>query len=163
MLNQQIDYGQLVEKALAAGGARRARSGRRAGHAGPHHLYITFRTDHPGVVIDDTLHARYPNEMTIVLQHEFWGLEVDDERFAVTLSFNDVSHRLDIPFDGGEGVRRSERRVRAAVHARERAAAAAAAEPDAGRRAAGAAAQSPMPPAPPAAPRSCTLDRFRKK
>jgi hypothetical protein len=69
------------------------------GLPGRHHLYITFRTDHPGVVLDDGLRARYPSEMTVVLQHEFWGLEVDDERFAVTLSFGGQSQRLEIPFE----------------------------------------------------------------
>ena len=69
------------------------------GLPGRHHLYITFRTDHPGVVLDDGLRARYPSEMTVVLQHEFWGLEVDDHRFAVTLSFGGQSQRLEIPFE----------------------------------------------------------------
>jgi hypothetical protein len=98
MLNQQIDYASLVEKALLR--VVRDVLGMVAEHGMPggHPLYITFRTDHPGVVMDDVLHARYPSEMTIVLQHEFWGLEVSDDRFAVTLSFNNVSQRLDIPF-----------------------------------------------------------------
>ena len=69
------------------------------GLPGRHHLYITFRTDHPGVVIDDGLRARYPSEMTVVLQHEFWGLEVGDERFGVTLSFGGQAQRLEIPFE----------------------------------------------------------------
>jgi uncharacterized protein len=98
MLNQQIDYASLVEKALLRVVHDVLGMVAEQGMPGRHHLYITFRTDHPGVVIDDTLQARYPNEMTIVLQHEFWGLEVSDERFAVTLSFNNVSQRLDIPF-----------------------------------------------------------------
>lgn len=97
MLNQHIDYGSLVEKALL--GVVRDVLGMVAEHGlpGRHHLYITFRTDHPGVVMDDALHARYPNEMTIVLQHEFWGLEVAADRFSVTLKFNNVPHRLEIP------------------------------------------------------------------
>lgn len=97
MLNQQIDYGSLVEKALL--GVVRDVLGMVAGHGlpGRHHLYITFRTDDPGVVMDDALHARYPNEMTIVLQHEFWGLEVAADRFSVTLKFNNVPYRLEIP------------------------------------------------------------------
>jgi hypothetical protein len=69
------------------------------GLPGRHHLYITFRTDHPSVVIDDSLRERYPVEMTIVLQHEYWGLEVGAERFAIGLSFNDVPHRLEVPFE----------------------------------------------------------------
>ena len=68
------------------------------GLPGRHHFYITFRTDHPGVVVGDGLRARYPSEMTIVLQHEYWGLEVGPDGFAVTLSFNGAAQRLVIPF-----------------------------------------------------------------
>jgi uncharacterized protein len=98
MLNQQIDYASLVEQALLRVVHDVLAMVAEQGLPGRHHLYITFRTDHPGVVMDDALRARYPHEMTIVLQHEFWGLEVSDDRFAVTLSFNNVSQRLDIPF-----------------------------------------------------------------
>jgi uncharacterized protein len=98
MLTSQIDYASLVEKSLLRVVHDVLAVVAEHGLPGRHHLYITFRTDHPGVIVDDTLYARYPNEMTIVLQHEFWGLEVSDDRFAVTLSFNNVSHRLEIPF-----------------------------------------------------------------
>jgi len=98
MLASQIDYASLVEKALLRVVHDVLGTVAEHGMPGRHHLYITFRTDHPGVVMDDTLQARYPSEMTIVLQHEFWGLEVSDDRFAVTLSFNKVSQRLEIPF-----------------------------------------------------------------
>ena len=98
MLTSQIDYASLVEQALLRVVHDVLGTVAEHGLPGSHHLYITFRTDHPGVVMDDTLHGRYPSEMTIVLQHEFWGLEVADERFAVTLTFNNVSQRLEIPF-----------------------------------------------------------------
>jgi hypothetical protein len=98
MLHQQIDYASLVEKALLRVVHDVLAMVAEQGLPGRHHLYITFRTDHPGVSMDDALRARYPSEMTIVLQHEFWGLEVSDDRFAVTLGFNNVSQRLDIPF-----------------------------------------------------------------
>lgn len=62
-----------------------------------HHFYITFRTDHPGVEIPDYLKDRYPGEMTIVLQHQFYDLEVNDKRFTVMLKFNNVPERLQIP------------------------------------------------------------------
>jgi hypothetical protein len=97
MINQQIDYASLVEKALLQVVRDVLEMVAEHGLPGRHHLYITFRTDHPGVVMDDTLHARYPSEMTIVLQHEFWDLEVWDDRFTVTLSFNSVGERLEIP------------------------------------------------------------------
>jgi hypothetical protein len=62
-----------------------------------HHFYITFYTEHPGVKLPDYLKERYPGEMTIVLQHQFYDLEVDEDRFSVMLSFNNVPERLTIP------------------------------------------------------------------
>ena len=99
MSSSQIDYGQLVQRALRRVVHDALALVAERGLPGRHQLYLTFRTDHPGVELDEVLRARYPNEMTIVLQYEFWELEVDDDRFAVTLSFNDVPHRLAIPFD----------------------------------------------------------------
>jgi hypothetical protein len=64
---------------------------------GEHHFYITFLTDYPGVKIPDYLRDRYPGEMTIVLQYQFSDLSVDDTKMNVTLSFNNVPERLQIP------------------------------------------------------------------
>lgn len=64
---------------------------------GDHHFYITFMTDYPGVKIPAYLRDRYPGEMTIVLQYQFYDLKVDDEKMGVTLSFNNVPERLEIP------------------------------------------------------------------
>src|SRR5690606_10975043 len=64
---------------------------------GDHHFYITFMTDFLGVKIPSYLHDRYPGEMTIVLQYQFYDLDVDDEKMQVTLSFNNVPERLEIP------------------------------------------------------------------
>lgn len=64
---------------------------------GDHHFYITFITDYPGVKIPAYLRDRYPGEMTIVLQYQFYDLEVDEDKMAVTLSFNNVPERLEIP------------------------------------------------------------------
>ncbi len=69
------------------------------GLPGAHHLFITFRTQAEGVEIPDYLVARYPDEMTIVLQHEYWGLEIEAEHFSVTLSFSNRHERLVIPFE----------------------------------------------------------------
>ena len=98
MPDQPLDYGRFVERALRAVVRDALEVVAKRGMPGRHHLYITFRTDHPAVAIDDSLRARYPTEMTIVLQHEFWGLEVGADRFAVGLSFGDVPHRLEIPY-----------------------------------------------------------------
>jgi hypothetical protein len=64
---------------------------------GGHHFYITFLTDYPGVQIPKYLRERYPGEMTIVLQYQFYDLNVDDEKMNVTLSFNNVPEALEIP------------------------------------------------------------------
>jgi hypothetical protein len=99
MPEHSIDYGRLVEGALRRVVRDTLDLVAREGLPGRHHLYITFRTDHPGVGVAEDLRARYPSEMTIVLQHEFWGLEVAEDRFAVGLSFGGVPHRLEIPLE----------------------------------------------------------------
>lgn len=63
----------------------------------PHHFYITFRTTHPGVEMPDYLRERYPDDMTIVLQHQYWDLQVEEDGFVVTLSFNDQLQRIRVP------------------------------------------------------------------
>ncbi len=65
----------------------------------PHHFYITFRTSHPGVEMPDFLRERYPGDMTIVLQHQYWDLQVEDDAFAVTLSFSDQLQRMRVPYN----------------------------------------------------------------
>ena len=75
------------------------------GLPGEHHFYLTFRTDHPGVVIPPRLRAQYPQEMTIVLQHQFWDLKMDDEAglISVGLSFGGVPASLVIPLGAVTG------------------------------------------------------------
>jgi hypothetical protein len=94
-----LDYSKLVERALRRVVHDALSLAAEQGLPGRHHFYVTFRTDHPGVVMDEALSARYPTEMTIVLQHEYWGLEVDDDGFAVTLSFGNLPQRLAVPYD----------------------------------------------------------------
>ena len=94
-----IPYQQMMERALR-GLVREAldlASGE--GLPGNHHFYISFRTQAAGVDMPAHLRARYPDEMTIVLQHQFWGLETDEAGFSVTLSFGGRSERLRIPFE----------------------------------------------------------------
>jgi uncharacterized protein len=95
----ELDYGRLVEHALRRVVHDALTVAAEHGLPGRHHFYITFRTDHPGVTVGDGLRARYPTEMTIVLEHEYWGLEVGPDGFAVTLSFNGAAQRLEIPFE----------------------------------------------------------------
>jgi hypothetical protein len=98
MRRSRIDYGRLVEGALRTVVRDVLERLGKEGVAPPHHFYITFRTRHPGVSMPEFLRDRYPVDMTIVLQHQFWDLEVDDQAFGVTLSFNDQLHRMRIPF-----------------------------------------------------------------
>ncbi|WP_051929292.1 SspB family protein [Thermopetrobacter sp. TC1] len=73
------------------------------GLPGEHHFYIAFDTRHPGVVLSERLRERYPEEMTIVLQHQFWNLKVHAHSFEVGLSFGGVPERLEIPFEAIKG------------------------------------------------------------
>ncbi len=94
----KMHYERMVEDALRRVVHEALTITEQQGLPGTHHFYITFRTRHPGVVIAHHLLERHPDEMTIVLQNQFWGLEVEEMRFAVTLSFNKINERLQIPF-----------------------------------------------------------------
>jgi uncharacterized protein len=95
---QDIDYEALAQNAMR--GVVRAVLGRvaKSGLPGEHHFYIAFNTQAPGVVISKRLKEKYPEEMTIVLQHRFWDLTVTDDRFEVKLTFDAIPERLNIPF-----------------------------------------------------------------
>jgi len=92
-----LRYDKMVESALRGVVKQAIEEVMAEGLTGDHHFYITFLTDYPGVKIPDYLRDRYPGEMTIVLQYQFSDLGVDDERMHVTLSFNNVPERLEIP------------------------------------------------------------------
>jgi hypothetical protein len=70
---------------------------------GEHHFYITFDTRAPGVRISKRLHEQYPEEMTIVLQHQFWDLVVREAHFEVGLSFNGITEKLYVPLEAIKG------------------------------------------------------------
>jgi hypothetical protein len=98
MAQDLFDYPKMVETALR--GVMREALARtaREGLPGDHHFYVTFRTRAPGVGIPTHLLGKFPDEMTIVLQHQFRALEVADDAFSVNLSFQSRSERLRIPF-----------------------------------------------------------------
>jgi hypothetical protein len=98
MGEEGLRYDAMVEQALRSVVRRALSYAAERGLPVDHHFYISFRTNDPGVDIPAQLRSRYPNEMTIVLQHQFWGLDVGEEAFGVTLSFADVPERLTIPF-----------------------------------------------------------------
>jgi len=93
-----MNYNGLVQDALRGVVRQALVRVARQGLPGAHHLYIAFRTHDAGVDIPDFLMERYPEEMTIVLQHQFWGLTVREADFEVQLSFNKSPQRLVIPF-----------------------------------------------------------------
>jgi hypothetical protein len=98
MSDDSMRYDRMVEEAMR--GVVRSALERVAeeGLPGEHHFYITFRTGADGVEVPSHLQERYPDEMTIVLQHRFSDLEVGTSGFGVTLSFNDVPSRLIVPY-----------------------------------------------------------------
>ena len=93
-----LRYDQWIAEALSSVVKRALDLASARGMPGEHHFYITFRTDAPGVEMPSHLRARYPEDMTIVLQHQYTDLVVGDEYFAVTLSFQGRSSRLSIPY-----------------------------------------------------------------
>ena len=94
-----LRYDLMVERALRAVVRDALNVAADEGLPGDHHFYITFRTDSPGVEISEALRTRYPEEMTIVVQHQFWDLAVADDYFAVTLSFSGRPERLVVPYE----------------------------------------------------------------
>ncbi|MFQ5985615.1 MAG: SspB family protein [Alphaproteobacteria bacterium] len=98
MAKDLIGYDRLVNDALRGVMIHALDRAASKGISGNHRFYITFRTDIPGVVLSDDLRARYPEEMTMVLQYQFWDLDVGDDAFSVTLTFNKVPQRLTVPF-----------------------------------------------------------------
>jgi hypothetical protein len=99
MPSDTIEYGRYVERALRRVVRDALAEVAERGLPGRHHIYLTFETTAPGVTLSDALRARYPGEMTIVLQHEWWALQVDEESFGVTLSFNSTPERIVVPYD----------------------------------------------------------------
>jgi uncharacterized protein len=91
-------YEKMIDRALRGVVREALERASREGLRGAHHFYIGFATDMPGVSIPESLRARYPQDMTIILQHQFWDLEVGKDGFSVTLSFQRQPERLVIPF-----------------------------------------------------------------
>ena len=98
MAQDLFHYEKMVEGALRGVVREALQRAARDGLRSAHHFYIGFATRMPGVVIPDHLHSRYPDEMTIVLQHQFWDLEITEHGFSVTLSFQKQLERLVVPF-----------------------------------------------------------------
>ncbi len=96
-------YDQLAQNALRGVVRDALRRVEKSGLPGEHHFYIQFNTKYPGVNIGPRLAERYPREMTVVLQHQFFNLQVTEERFQVELSFDNIPERLVVPFASVKG------------------------------------------------------------
>ena len=96
-----LPYDQWTEDAMREVALRALEHAAAHGLPGEHHFYLTFRTDMPGVTVPGHLRARYPQEMTIVLQHQFWDLRVDRvlKHVSVGLSFGGTPYTLVVPFE----------------------------------------------------------------
>ena len=98
MAKDFIGYQALTDAALRSVVRDSLKKIEKSGLIGSHHFYLTFKTQFPGVAIPDFLREQYPEEMTIILQHQFWGLKVKDDSFEVTLTFKKLPATLSIPF-----------------------------------------------------------------
>ena len=97
-MNDRFHYDALVDDALRSVVRRVLTQVAEKGLPGSHHFYISFRSTDPGVGMPDYLLAKYPEEMTIVLQHQYWDLVIAPDHFEVTVSFNKQQERIRVPF-----------------------------------------------------------------
>lgn len=103
MAEDHIRYDILAQEALRGVMRKVIAEVAKTGLPGDHHFFITFLTDAPGVRISSRLRERYPEQMTIVLQYQYWDLKVSDSHFEVGLSFSDVPEKLVVPFSAVRG------------------------------------------------------------
>ncbi|MFC3208463.1 SspB family protein [Aquamicrobium soli] len=103
MADDHIRYDILAQEALRGVMRKVLAEVARTGLPGNHHFFITFLTGAPGVRISSRLRERYPEQMTIVIQFQYWDLKVSDTGFEIGLSFSDVPEKLEIPFSAVRG------------------------------------------------------------
>src|SRR6202044_4195121 len=103
MATDLIRYDLLVQDALRSVVRKVLADTARAGLLGDHHFKIAFKTQAPGVVVPSAVKSRFPDEMSIILQHEFWDLVVTQDGFEVSLNFSRKPERLTVPFDSITG------------------------------------------------------------
>lgn len=99
MTQETIDYPGLIDSAMRNVVREALIHVDKFGLPGEHHFFISFQTNYPGVSISPQLKARYPEEITIVVQHQFWDLKIEKERFSIMLSFSNIPEKLVVPFD----------------------------------------------------------------
>tara|TARA_B100000686_G_scaffold230622_1_gene238013 strand:- start:98 stop:601 length:504 start_codon:yes stop_codon:yes gene_type:complete len=98
MSKDQMHYKELVDEALRNVVREVLSRIENSGLPGNHHLYVSFHSHYPGLQVPDHLSQKFPDEITIVLQHQFWDLSVGEHSFEVALSFNGVRELLSVPF-----------------------------------------------------------------
>ena len=98
MTKDLIGYDLLVDAAIRSVVKEALKRVEKQGLLGNHHFFITFKTQAPGVWVPDFLKERYPDELTIVLQNQYWGLKVEEDSFEVTLTFQKLPATLTVPF-----------------------------------------------------------------
>ncbi|WP_187971507.1 SspB family protein [Aquibium microcysteis] len=103
MSDDHIRYDILAQEALRGVMRKVLSEVARTGLPGNHHFFITFLTGAPGVRVSTRLRERYPEQMTIVLQYQFWDLKVSETGFEIGLSFSDIPEKLEVPFAAVRG------------------------------------------------------------
>ena len=103
MAEDHIRYDILAQEALRGVMRKVLQEVQRTGLPGNHHFFITFLTGAPGVRVSSRLRERYPEQMTIVIQFQYWDLKVSETGFEVGLSFSDVPEKLEVPFSAVRG------------------------------------------------------------
>ncbi len=99
MSSELLNYPRMLQTALRGLVRAALTQVRDEGMPGEHHFYIQFSTQHPGSNLPGFLLEQFPEEMTIILQHQFWDLTLDDDEFSVVLSFGGARHALTVPFE----------------------------------------------------------------
>jgi len=103
MAEDLMRYDLLAQEALRGVVRASLRKIMKTGLPGEHHFYIAFDTRYPGVRLSERLDNKYPREMTIVLQHQYWNLQVREDEFEVELSFDNIPEKLVVPFNAIKG------------------------------------------------------------
>ena len=98
MTEDLLHYPTIIDQAMRGVVKEVLKRVQVSGLPGDHHFYISFSTVHPGVKISEQLKSRYPKEITIVLQHQFWDFKVVENQFQATLSFGGVPEKLVVPY-----------------------------------------------------------------
>jgi len=98
MPEDHINYPYIIDQAMRGVVRDVLRKVQAGGLPADHHFFISYSTQHPDVKMSDSLRAKYPKEITIVMQHQFWDFKVEDDKFHVSMSFGGVPEKLTIPF-----------------------------------------------------------------